>query len=268
MKCAFLICVYKNDDIGHIREALSSVNSAAEVAAIDTRIYIHIDGEVSHGHIAVIEDCQPYKVIKSVTNVGLAIGLNKLIASLEREEYVFRMDADDISCLERIVHQLEYMEANPEVDLLGGAINEFVGETSNIVAHREYPNVAHAQYLPKGSPFAHVTVCFRGDFFERFGSYPTEYPLNEDIALWGNVLIKGAVGHSIPLTLVQVRMDGAYSRRTFKKAISELKVYLGICRKLKVFPLIPLARFAFRLMPVSLVSFVYRSSLRNKFLSS
>lgn len=268
MKCAFLICVYRNDDVEHLKEALLSVRSAAEKVGNDVRIYIHIDGEVSQDHLAVVEGCNPYKVVKSASNVGLAVGLNKLIGSLEGENYIFRMDADDICCLERISLQLDYMEANPEVDLVGGAIDEFVGDTVNVVAHRDYPNVAHANYLPKGSPFAHVTICFRGDFFDRFGCYPTDYPLNEDIALWGEALLKGAVGHNIPSTLVQVRMDGAYNRRTLKKAKSELKVYLRICKQLKVFPFIPLARFGFRLMPVSLVSVLYRSPLRNKLLKS
>lgn len=268
MKCAFLICIYRNDDVGHLKEALLSVRSAAVNAGIDTRIYIHIDGEVSQEHLAVVEGCNPYKVVKSDSNVGLAVGLNKLISTLDEEDYVFRMDADDICCLDRIIQQLDYMEANPEVDLLGGAIDEFVGNTSNIVAHRDYPIVARAEYLPKGSPFAHVTICFRGDFFRKFGSYPIEYPLNEDIALWGEALLNGAVGHNIPSTLVQVRMDGAYSRRTLKKAKSELKVYLRICNRLKALPLMPILRFVFRLMPISMVKFFYRSPLRNKLLSS
>lgn len=268
MKCAFLICIYNNDNVDHLKEALFSVCSAAENANSDARIYIHIDGEVSQKHLAVVESCKPYKVVKSDTNVGLAAGLNKLIGTLEGEDYIFRMDADDVCCSERISNQIGYMEANPEVDILGGAIDEFVGDIENIVAHRDYPAIAEASYLPKGSPFAHVTVCFRGDFFERFTCYPTEYPLNEDIALWGQALIKGAIGHNIAPSLVKVRMDGAYSRRTLVKAKSELKVYLNICRELKVFPLIALLRFAFRLMPVSFVSILYRTSLRNKFLRS
>ncbi|AUV87428.1 hypothetical protein C1N50_15290 [Vibrio campbellii] len=268
MKCAFLICIYRNDNVEHLKEALFSVRSAAEKAGNEARIYIHVDGEVSQEHLVVVDSCNPYKVVKSEKNVGLAIGLNKLIANLEGEDYIFRMDADDICCRDRISLQLDYMEDNPEVDLVGGAIDEFVGDIANVVAHRDYPDVALASYLPKGSPFAHVTVCFRGGFFDKFGCYPTDYPLNEDIALWGEALINGAVGHNIPSTLVQVRMDGAYSRRTLKKAKSELKVYLRICNKLKVFPFIPLARFGFRLMPVSLVGVFYRSSLRNKFLKS
>lgn len=268
MKCAFLICIYKYDDVEHLKEALHSVKTAADITDYDVRIYIHIDGEVSHEHLAVVEGEEPYKIVKSDNNVGLAVGLNKLIESLEGEDYVFRMDADDICCFERISIQLDYMEANSEVDLIGGAIDEFVGDRSNIVAHRDYPEIAQANYLPKGSPFAHVTICFRGNFFDKFGCYPTEYPLNEDIALWGDSLIMGAVGHNVKSTLVKVRMDGAYNRRTLKKAKNELKVYLRICRKLSVFPFMPLARFVFRLMPISLVKVLYNSPLRNKFMKS
>ncbi|WP_311568592.1 glycosyltransferase [Photobacterium arenosum] len=268
MKCAFLICVYGKDDVCHLDEALASVITFSQTKHYEINIYLHVDGKVSQQHLDVINKINPYKIIHSKNNVGLAIGLNKLIEQLEDEEYIFRMDADDICCEDRIALQVQYLEENNDVDLLGGSIEEFVGSQENIVAYRNYPSLASAYYLPKGSPFAHVTICFRKRFFEKFGCYPINYPLNEDIALWGKALLMGAVGHNIPDTLVKVRMDSAYSRRTFKKASSELRVYLKICKDLKVLPIYPIARFIFRLLPISIVESVYRSDVRNSFLKS
>ncbi len=43
-----------------------------------------------------------YKIIKNKYNMGLAKTLNKLIEVLEDEEYIFRIDADDICRSDRV----------------------------------------------------------------------------------------------------------------------------------------------------------------------
>jgi len=238
----------------------------SELVGMELRMYLHVDGIITSDIENIINEFSFYEVITSTTNVGLARGLNKLILSLKDENYIFRMDADDICCKERFKIQIKFMESHPELDFSGGSIVEFTGEQNNICQKRVYPITALDEYIIKASPFAHVTMCFRRGFFEKIGMYPTKYPLNEDIAYWFEAFKKGAKGSNVADILVKVRMDDAYSRRSVSKSYYELLVYLRIAKWKKKIPFIPFTRFLFRLIPKFLIKMIYNSNIRSKFL--
>jgi glycosyltransferase involved in cell wall biosynthesis len=58
------------------------------------------------------------KVLSDGLNKGLAYRLNELIDMCETK-YLARMDADDIMHTDRIKIQLEILEKNPDIDVLG-----------------------------------------------------------------------------------------------------------------------------------------------------
>ncbi|PAX60011.1 glycosyltransferase family 2 protein [Brunnivagina elsteri] len=58
------------------------------------------------------------KVITDKLNLKLPSRLNQAIA-ISNGKYFARMDGDDISYPERLQKQVEYLESNPEIDLLG-----------------------------------------------------------------------------------------------------------------------------------------------------
>lgn len=264
MEIAVLMCVYAGDSIENFRQSLKSIYGANVDHDCTLNVYLHIDGVVPKEYEEVLSDFSLFRIVRSEDNVGLAKGLNKLIGCLADEKYIFRMDADDVVIKDRFKKQIAFMESHPEVDFCGGGIQEFVGD-GEVVNIRWYPEEHNeiVKYLPKGSPFAHVTICFRQGFFESFGSYPVNYALNEDIAYWFQVIKQGARGANLKKELVLVRMDSAYSRRTFKKALGEFKVYKEINLYYEKSLWLPIARFAFRLLPSSMVKFVYNSSLRD-----
>lgn len=260
---AVLICVYDGDDLQQFDLALKSV---VNQEGVNARIYLHVDGCVSKKfeHYLDKQSKIIYKVVRSEHNVGLSKGLNKLIHLLEDEEFVFRMDADDISCPGRFIRQIEYLNSNISVDACGGGIQEFLSEPANVVFTRCYP-LSHediVKVIHKASPLAHVTMCFKSSFFIRFGDYPVNCPFNEDIAFWFESLKKGAVFGNLDMNLVKVRMDGAYSRRSISKAWPEFKVYMKIAMWKRKLPLWAMVRLIFRLMPPRLVQKVYSSRLR------
>ncbi len=262
---AFLVCVYKNDDLDWFKEMLISLKGIEAPEGYEIRLYLHVDGVLPSDFSPVINNYHPYKILRSEQPVGLANGLNKLIEVLGDEEYYFRMDSDDICHPQRVINQLEFMKQNPNIDFCGTSISEFIDAKDNQVNIRTYPNGMEAikQQMIKGSPFAHVTICFRAGFFDKYGLYPTEYPLNEDIALWYSALKSGATASNLADILVYVRMDSAYSRRTYQKAISEFKVYRAIALWSGRSAFYPTLRFMFRLLPVSLVKSIYNSRARN-----
>ncbi len=267
MSLAVIICVYKNDTLDFFKSAIESIPS--DVNGEPIHIYLHIDGPLSTETECYINNSTKFhKKIFSEKSIGLAKGLNKILQALENERYIFRMDSDDINNPNRFQCQTEFMDKNSKIELLGGSINEFIGNPKNIVATRQYPQETSSikKHLKKGSPFAHVTVCFRSSFFKKYGCYPVNYIYNEDIALWFQAVKLGVVATNLKEVLVSVRMDGAYSRRGLSKAWPELKIYFFHNIQLGQPTLYPLLRFLFRISPSNFVETIYNSKIRNKIL--
>jgi glycosyltransferase involved in cell wall biosynthesis len=68
-----------------------------------------------------------FRVIADGQRRGLAARLNQAI-ELARGRYLARMDADDIAYPERLERQLAFLEAHPEVDLLGTGMMVFADD--------------------------------------------------------------------------------------------------------------------------------------------
>lgn len=98
---------------------------------------------------------------------GLAARLNQCI-ELARGKYVARMDADDVAYPERLERQVRYLEAHPDVDLLGhGAV--LFKEDGQVLG--VYPTAsAHEEICRRpwwGFPLAHPTWMGKRSWFVR-----------------------------------------------------------------------------------------------------
>lgn len=85
---------------------------------------------------------QRIRVVADGARLGLAARLNQAIA-LSNGQYFGRMDGDDISYPERLEHQVDYLEANRQVDLAGTDLIVF-GESGKILGKRSGPR-SHAE---------------------------------------------------------------------------------------------------------------------------
>ncbi len=190
MKVAFIITVYKNDKLEYFKEAIESIINQ-DYGFEDINIYLGIDGQLSNELEAYIKNGKNlfYKIVRNEENNGLAYTLNKLIDNLENEEYIFRMDSDDICKLDRVSKQINFMEKNKSIEILGGAIEE-KNENGKIRMIRTYPksNQEAKNYIYKASIFAHPTVCFRKSFFDKGFRYNIKYRFSQDLELWYKAL--------------------------------------------------------------------------------
>ena len=101
--------------------------------------------------------------------------------------WIARMDADDISLPHRLWQQAQFLEKNPEIELVSGMI-EFVGDSEGYTAYVAQLNLWKTEadirkYRFIESPFAHPSVMFRKSLIDRFGFY-SEKPEPEDYELW------------------------------------------------------------------------------------
>ncbi|WP_294958145.1 glycosyltransferase [Sulfurovum sp.] len=225
---AVIMSVYRGDTSVYLGEALKSLY----VQQPEADIFIQKDGPVSPDVSEYLaQEHREGRIVyvgERNENRGLAFSLNQLLEIvLKREyQYIARMDADDIALSSRMRWQYVYMQEHPDVDVVGGFIEEF----SNDIAYEKivrYPLNHDEMYrfFAKRVPLAHVTAFFRRSFFEKAGFYPTESPTNEDTLLWMKGFQSGCRFANIPEILVKVRVGPAFfSRRGGgRKAWSDLQ---------------------------------------------
>lgn len=266
-KVAVLIGVCRKDTLELFRRAVDSLLSQEYPSEL-IHIYLGIDGPVN---VEVDEYIRQngcfYKVIHNKRNAGLTKTLNRLIAALEDEEFVFRMDADDISLPWRFKSQVTFLQTHTDIDIVGGGIME-IDEEGRGFFSRRYPANREdlCKYICKANPVAHVSVCFRREFFGKISRYPQQYRMNQDLALWYRALSKGIGITNIDECLVKVRVsDELLLRRGFRNALLEFAIYIeGIWLLYGVTwrYFYPIVRLAMRLLPAPLVLRIYRSKIR------
>lgn len=104
-------------------------------------------------------------------NRGLGTTLNELIA-LASCPYIARMDADDISLPHRLQAQVDFLDSNPNVVLVGGQINLMLGDTQYL--GRNYP-FYHQPILNElfqmRFPLCHPAIMFRAQSARDIGGY-------------------------------------------------------------------------------------------------
>ena len=121
-------------------------------------------------------------------------------------EYIARMDADDIMYPTRIEKQVEFLEVNENVVVVGGQIDIIDGE-GNITEERRYS--LNDRELRKNlfiyQPFAHPAIMFRKNIVLDFGMYPVDLPKVEDVKLAFLLSQKGDFAN-LPEKVLKYRM--------------------------------------------------------------
>lgn len=119
-------------------------------------------------------------------NLGLTKSLNKAI-SLSKSKYIARLDADDIAEPKRLEIQYNYLQSNPQVDLV--ASNYYlIDSDGNRLLYRKLPNSNLVrQILSKHNLIAHSTVMFRKTSFDIAGGYNESYRYSQDWDLWQRI---------------------------------------------------------------------------------
>jgi glycosyltransferase involved in cell wall biosynthesis len=127
---------------------------------------------------------QRIRLIYNEENIGLTPSLNKGL-ELARGEYIARMDADDVSFPQRLEKQVEFLEHNPEVILLG-AWAEVVDENGKIIKVWRYPtkDCVIRWRLLFGNCLVHSSVIYRKDKVLDAGGYNSSITYAQDYELW------------------------------------------------------------------------------------
>lgn len=105
---------------------------------------------------------------------------------LPRSRYLAIQDADDISLPDRLKAEVDYLERNPAVGLLGGAVQWIDSAGNSIDSADDYPsqNEEIQRELIVRNTFWHPTVLMRRDAYESVGGYRRVFVQSDDYDLW------------------------------------------------------------------------------------
>ena len=210
------------------------------------------------------------KVIPLAHNLGLGRALNIGLTHCSHE-LVIRMDTDDICLPSRFEIQTKFMEENPDIDISGTWLTEFIDNPQNTKGVKNTP-LTHSQIVKSirtRSPFNHPTVIFRKSKVMEAGNYQ-HFHLLEDWWLWGRMIKAGARTANIPESLLLFRTtNDSYMRRGGWKYAKNIIILQSEFYKLGIttwhdFLKCALIRIVVSSLPNSLRRFLYNNALRKK----
>lgn len=214
LKFSVAMAVYRGDNAAYFKEAVHSIYTTQIVKPDE--IIVVVDGSVPNEieqTFAELEHIVPLRIVRFSENRGHA-SARQAGLDAATNEWVAIMDADDLAEPIRFEAQINAIEANTAVSVVGGQITEFVGSPENIVGERLVPldDREIKQYLMSRCPMNLVTVMYRKSDVLAAGGFMDWY-CEEDYYLWIRLAEKGYKFLNLPDVLVNVRVGADMYRR-------------------------------------------------------
>ena len=272
LKFSVLISVYKNEKPEYFTLALYSMVKQT----LQPQEYVIVkDGLLTEALDACIEAFQqqvsvPVKILAFEQNRGLGLALRDGVLGCSNE-YIARMDTDDIAKPERFAKQIAYLEKHPEIAMLGSRITEFSTDVEHPDTVTQLPlsDKDIRQYAKSRNPFRHMTLIYKKSAVLEAGNY-RDFLWFEDYDLWVRIMQKGFKVENLPDCLVNVRAnDEMFARRggwkylkqdlKFQRWLYDIKFIKSITLALNL-----MLRISMRMLPYRVRKDVYHIFLRRE----
>jgi glycosyltransferase involved in cell wall biosynthesis len=270
MSISVLMSVYIHDVPSYFFTALESIINQSfkpnEIVIVfdgpvHSDIENYIDDKITNG-INIVK-------VKLENNSGLGLALKKGLEFCSNE-FIARMDSDDISRQDRLLVQSKIFDNDAKLAIVGSLMYEFSDSPTNLKYIRRLPIESNEikNFSRYRNPLNHPTVMFKKSVILNAGSYENIISF-EDYFLWLKVLKLGYTIKNIPEPLLYFRMNNFVNRRIgFKYFLNELKFYKKVHQRkllsnIYIFILI-LIKFPIRLFPLSFTQKIYFNLLRKK----
>jgi glycosyltransferase involved in cell wall biosynthesis len=149
------------------------------------------------------------RVFRNERNLGRAASLNR-ITTLSRGKYIARMDADDICSPTRIEKQVELIESEPDVDIVGTGMC-YLDSKDELVGHM-YAEPSHKQICRQPSRtfgISHGSLLGKKAWFEK-NLYDESISLAIDFNLFFRTY-KHSTFANVPEPLYYYRLDKSFN---------------------------------------------------------
>jgi glycosyltransferase EpsE len=158
-------------------------------------------------------------------NKGLTVTLNEIIRTVDTD-YIARMDADDIALPMRLERQIQYMESNKDISVVGSWANN-IDENGNIGSTRFVPctNKEILTIIGKANPVIHPAAFLRTRDLKGIGGYNEFFRTSQDYELWFRFLINGYKISNLPEVLLHYRIISSHiAKRSIEYRIRDAKI--------------------------------------------
>ena len=234
-------------------------------------LLVIFDGPIKNNIRKLIEEYQGkynfIKIINFPSNRGLGYVLNRAV-KLCKNKYIARCDADDISIPNRFKIQINYLNKNHKIDVLGSNITEHENDNFFSLKKVEQYDDKIKQKINFRNPINHSSVIFKRNTILQCGNYE-DVIFFEDYYLWFKVFKSNGNFYNLQENLVTMKVDNQFYKR--RSGFKYYLFYLNFLKKLKykkyigifVFLSNCFMRILIILMPVNFVKYFYKFILRN-----
>ena len=151
------------------------------------------------GEVVIVDNGSTDKTIEIISGYASANPKIKLIFCAQRgvanalayglkftaNEFVARIDADDVMEPGRTVRQIDQLVNNPSLGFVASQIT-YINEKSEVIGVSRYPIglLSLNRNFSFSNPIAHPSVMFRKSVIESVGGYRPDFEGAEDLDLW------------------------------------------------------------------------------------
>ena len=221
---SILMSLYAGERPDYLRLSLESLR--VQTLPPNEVVLVH-DGPITPELQEVVAEYMeklPLKPVYIEHNSGLSHALNVGLKACHNE-WVARMDTDDISKPHRLAVMAREIQLHPEVDIMGSFARRI--DDKGIRGGELHRPVHHAtirKYIWT-CPMIHPTVCYKKDKILAIGGYnPSAGPRQDDYELWFRCARAGYIFHNVPELLLQYRFTSDNIRKNnIRVGIARLK---------------------------------------------
>jgi glycosyltransferase involved in cell wall biosynthesis len=206
-RVSVVVCV-RDPDPDQFTAALASLQ-AQDLRAVDPHALevVVVETEGERPAAPVLGRFDELRIVHRIAPRGLGRARNLGIATA-RAPYVAILDGDDMAAPDRLAQQAAFLDAHPEVAVVGSAIR-YVDLAGEPVGSREYPleHDAIARAMRRFNALAHPTVMFRRDVVRAAGGYLEDsLQACDDYELWSRLARSGHRLANLASALVDYRL--------------------------------------------------------------
>lgn len=189
-----------------------AINSILQQTYKNIELHIFDDSTKEETKVAIdsfVSDSR-VNIHRSAERVGFIKSLNRGLEA-SKGKYVARMDGDDFSHPDRFEKEVAFLEANPDVVVVGGQMN-IMDENGEITSARSYPTGGPKLFLFScvRNPLAHPTIMMRREVVDKGYRYDESLKMSEDLDFWLQLMNDGYKIANLPDTLINYRVMGNF----------------------------------------------------------
>lgn len=228
IKYSVLTTLYVKDNPDYLKQ---SIDSMLRQTVPPSEYVVVKDGPLTEELDNILQEYSTnnpiFKIVSLDVNSGLGVACMKGVEACTNE-YIARLDADDLSLPTRCEKELDVLEKEKDLAVVGSDIYEFEVDPEVITSIKKMPTEPDDIYKfgKKRNPFNHSTVIFRKSILLANGGY-SPMRRSQDLELFTRLLFKGCKCRNIgePLVLFRTGTARVKRKKNWTNLKCDVKVY-------------------------------------------